>query len=217
MRDEISTGRRLAEIGVIPVVELESVQVAEPLLEALIRGGLPAAEITLRSEAGLASIARLRERFPQALIGAGTVRSSVAARRVIDEGAQFVVAPGVNPEIVQICSDRGILAVPGVCTPTEVDRASLLGLSLAKFFPAEAMGGIGFLKALAGPFREMLFLPTGGINAANLSSYLALPSVVACGGSWMASPELLRDGRFDEVETRARDAVRVVHESRAGA
>jgi len=208
---------RIAALGLVPVVELNAADEAGPLLEALTAGGLPAAEITLRTSAGLAAIGALRRSHPDALVGAGTVRSAEDARRVIEQGAQFVVSPGTNQEVLDVCGSSGVPAVPGVCTPTEVDVATRAGVSTVKFFPAEAMGGVGFLKALAGPFRDVSFVPTGGVNASNLAEYLRLPGVIACGGTWLVAPALLAEKRFDRIERLAREAVAIVAEVRARA
>ena len=207
---------RIAALGLLPVVELKAADEANPLLEALVAGGLPAAEITLRTEAGLAAIGALRRSHPHALVGAGTVRSVEDARRVIDQGAQFVVSPGTNLDVLEVCRSLGVPAVPGVCTPTEVETAVRAGAEVVKFFPAEAMGGVAFLKALGGPFRDVSFVPTGGVNILNLAEYLRLPGVIACGGSWMVAPALLAEKRFDRIELLAREAVGVVAEVRAG-
>jgi len=208
------TLRRITTLGLVPVVELGSVDDAGPLLDALVAGGLPAAEITLRTGAGLTAIAALRQSHPDALVGAGTVRSADEARRVIDAGAQFVVSPGTTPEVLDVCRSVGVPAIPGVCTPTEVDSALRSGAEALKFFPAEAMGGPPFLQALAGPFRGVPFIPTGGINASNVADYLRLPSVVACGGSWMVAPALLAEGRFDRIEKLTREGMAIVAEVR---
>jgi len=208
------TLRRITTLGLLPVVELGSVDDAGPLLDALVAGGLPAAEITLRTDAGLTAIAALRQSHPDALVGAGTVRSADEARRVIDAGAQFVVSPGTSPEVLDVCRSVGVPAIPGVCTPTEVDSALRSGAEAVKFFPAEAMGGPPFLQALAGPFRGVPFIPTGGINASNVADYLRLPSVVACGGSWMVAPALLAEGRFDRIEKLTREGMAIVAEVR---
>lgn len=205
---------RIVAFGVVPVVELGSIEEAEPLLEALTAGGLPAAEITLRTQVGLKAIAVLRRSHPDALIGAGTVRTLEDARSVIDAGAQFVVSPCTNPRVIELCLAAGVPMLPGACTPTEVDAAVRAGVSLVKFFPAEAMGGIAFLKALTGPFRDVRFVPTGGVNAKNLADYLRVPQVAACGGSWMVAPQLLRERRFDSVEALAREARAIVEEVR---
>jgi 2-dehydro-3-deoxyphosphogluconate aldolase/(4S)-4-hydroxy-2-oxoglutarate aldolase len=213
-QEESTIRGQVEELAVVPVVELASVDEAIPLLQALCRGGLCGVEITLRSSAGLEAIGALRRSHLGALVGAGTVRSLADARRVIDEGAQFVVSPVTNPELIEFCRSQQVLVIPGACTPTEVDSAVRAGASLVKFFPAEAMGGTAFLKALAGPFRDVRFVPTGGINAKNLREYLQLPQVAACGGSWMVAPSLLRERRFDQVEALAREAVAIVKEVR---
>jgi 2-dehydro-3-deoxyphosphogluconate aldolase/(4S)-4-hydroxy-2-oxoglutarate aldolase len=206
---------RIERLGVIPVVEVDSVKDAGLLLDALIAGGLPAAEITLRTEAGVATIAALRNARPDALIGAGTVRSAAEARRVIEAGAQFVVSPATNPEVIEVCRNAGVPVVPGACTPTEIEAALRAGADAVKFFPAEAMGGTRFLKSLAGPYRDVRFMPSGGISAANVADYLGIEQVLACGGSWMVAQQLIADGDFDRVQTLAREAVAIVAGVRA--
>ena len=207
---------RIAALGLLPVVELRTADEASPLLDALVAGGLPVAEITLRTEAGLEAIGALRRSHPHALVGAGTVRSVEDAQRVIDQGAQFVVSPGTNLDVLEVCRSLGVPAVPGVCTATEVEAAVRAGAEVVKFFPAEAMGGVAFLKALSGPFRDVSFIPTGGVTASNLADYLRLPVVIACGGSWMVAPALLAEKRLDRIELLTREAVAIVGEVRAG-
>ncbi len=204
------TVARVRALGILPVVELDAVEYAEPLLDALSAAGLPAAEITLRTAAGLEALRVLRQNRPDAFVGAGTVRTLADAERVIEAGAQFVVSPSTYPELIELCLSAGVPALPGACTPTDVDAAVRAGAPLVKFFPAEAMGGVAFLKALAGPFRDVHFVPTGGVNASNLAAYLALPHVAACGGSWMVAPALLRERAFDRIEALAREAVEIV-------
>jgi len=210
------TIERLGALAVLPVVELEAFAQAGPLLDALSAGGLAAVEITLRSEAGLEAIRLLRRSHPDALVGAGTVRTVEDARRVIDAGAQFVVSPGTIPDVVELCRSLGVPALPGACTPTEVETAVRAGADAVKFFPAEAMGGVRFLQALAGPFRNVLFVPTGGVNASNLAEYLRAPGVLACCGTWLAAPKLLAERRFDHIEHLAREALAIVAEVRGG-
>jgi 2-dehydro-3-deoxyphosphogluconate aldolase/(4S)-4-hydroxy-2-oxoglutarate aldolase len=205
---------RVRALGVLPVVEVDTVDDAQPLLAALSAGGLPAAEITLRTPAGLEAMRLLRREHPEALVGAGTVRTLADAERVLEAGAQFVVSPSTYPELIELCVAAGVPMLPGACTPTEVDAAVRAGASLVKFFPAEPMGGTSFLKALAGPFRDVRFVPTGGVNASNLAAYLALPQVAACGGSWMVAPALLRERAFDRIEALTREAVAIVAEAR---
>ena len=202
-------------LGVVPVVELPTVDDALPLLDALVAGGLPVAEVTLRTAVGVEAIRALRRSHPTALIGAGTVLSVADAEAVLEAGAQFVVSPVTEPEIIELCDAAGVPAVPGACTPTEVATAVRAGAGLVKFFPAERMGGAGFVRALAGPFRAVRFMPTGGIGPENLADYLRIPQVLACGGSWMVAPSLIAAGRFDEIEALARQAVGLAQEARA--
>ena len=207
---------RVGEFGILPVVELADLEQAEPLFEALLAGGLPAAEITLRTAAGLGAIRVLVDAYPTGFIGAGTVRTTEDAARVIDAGARFVVCPGTDPEIVAFCCEREILVMPGVCTPSEIQAALRAGAApLLKFFPAEPSGGVSFLKALAGPFGEVRFVPTGGINAGNLAAYLSLPQVAACGGSWMVTKALLTAGDFGRIRDLTAEAVGIVAAARS--
>jgi 2-dehydro-3-deoxyphosphogluconate aldolase/(4S)-4-hydroxy-2-oxoglutarate aldolase len=207
--------QRIGQCGVVPVAEVASVEDGPPLMEALLRGGLDAIEVTLRSDAGLGALELLRSAYPEALVGAGTVRTPQAAERVLGAGAQFVVSPSTNLAVIELCRSQGTAILPGVCTPTEIDRAVAAGVATVKFFPAEAMGGISFLKAVAGPFRDVTFVPTGGINISNLSAYLALPQVIACGGTWLVERVLVDERRFDEIERLTREAVAIVREVRA--
>lgn len=198
---------RLGEARLLPVVELDSSDVALPLARALLTGGLPVAEITFRSEAAADSIGILRERIPEMLVGAGTVLSIEQVELAYRAGSQFVVTPGFNPAVVEACVEMGLPILPGVNNPTGVEQAMGFGLEAVKFFPAEASGGVSFLKALSGPYPSVRFLPTGGIGPNNLGNYLALPNVLACGGSWIVSPALVRASRFDEIARLADEAV----------
>jgi 2-dehydro-3-deoxyphosphogluconate aldolase/(4S)-4-hydroxy-2-oxoglutarate aldolase len=205
----------LAEVGIVPVVALSTADEAAPLLDALLAGGCGVAEITLRSEVGRDAIRTLRRSHPEMLVGAGTVRSRADAEAVIEAGAQFVVSPGTNPELIGFCRTAGVPVFPGACTPTEVDVAVRAGADAVKFFPAEAMGGIPALQAFAGPFPDVSFVPSGGIDDANLADYLRLSNVVACGGSWMVAPPLLAEKRFDRIEALTRQAVEIAAAARA--
>jgi 2-dehydro-3-deoxyphosphogluconate aldolase/(4S)-4-hydroxy-2-oxoglutarate aldolase len=171
-------------------------------------------EITFRTPAAAPGLHEIRERFPDILLGAGTVLDEEQLGLAVSAGADFVVTPGSNPALVQAALARGIPILPGVCTPTEIEAARGLGLRAVKFFPAEPMGGAPFLRALCGPYRDVCFVPTGNITPALLPDYLALPQVLACGGSWMAKPELLRAGDFDAVRARAEEATALVRRSR---
>lgn len=210
-----ATMARLRALGVLPVVELDTVDLVLPLADALTRGGLPVAEITLRTDAGLEALRLLRRERPDVFVGAGTVRTLGDAERVLEADAQFVVSPSIYPELVELCLAAGVPCIPGTSTPSEIDIAVRAGAPLVKFFPAEPMGGVSFLRALAGPFRDVHFIPTGGVDAGNLASYLELPNVVACGGSWPVAPAILRGRAFERVELLAREAVGVVTEMRA--
>ena len=198
---------RIRTLRVIPVVTLPKLDQAIPLAESLIEAGLPCAEITFRTEAAADAIHAIAKRHSKLLLGAGTVLSKNDADRAIDAGAQFIVSPGSNPHVIDHCISRNVPIFPGVATPTEVELALSHGIPVLKFFPAGAMGGVTMLKALAGPFPNVWFIPTGGIDEKNLGEYLAIPKVLACGGSWMVKPEWLNDGDFDRVREAAAQAV----------
>jgi len=197
---------QLKQIKIVPVVALDSVEQAEPLADALSAGGLPCAEVTMRTDAALEVIRRMARR-EDLLLGVGTVHNPEQAKAAVDAGAQFVVAPGFNPRTVTWCLENRVPVFPGASTPTDLEMALEHGLEVVKFFPAEAIGGVKTLKAFSGPYGGLRFIPTGGIGPANLRDYLALPCVVACGGSWMVKPELLKAGDFEAVRQLAADAV----------
>ena len=199
----------LAEIGrrrVIPVIALDSAADAAPLADALVAGGLPVAEVTFRTDAAEAAIRTMAGRG-DLLVGAGTVLNADTARRAVDAGARFIVAPGFNPKTVRWCLDQGVTVIPGVATPTDIEQALDHGVTVVKFFPAEAFGGLKTLQAIAAPYGMMRFVPTGGITAENLDKYLAFPKVLACGGSWMVTKELLAAKQFDKIAELSRNAV----------
>jgi 2-dehydro-3-deoxyphosphogluconate aldolase/(4S)-4-hydroxy-2-oxoglutarate aldolase len=205
---------QVQRIGIIPVVNIPKLEQALALAESLIEGELPCAEITFRTVAAAESMAQIRARFPEIILGAGTVLTIEQADTAINSGAQFIVSPGTNPVVVEHCLSKGVTIFPGVCTPTEIEAALAQGVDLLKFFPAEPMGGVKFLQAICAPYRHVRFIPTGGIDTKNLSQYLALKQVVACGGSWMVKPELMNDGKFDRIKQLAKEAVELVRESR---
>jgi 2-dehydro-3-deoxyphosphogluconate aldolase/(4S)-4-hydroxy-2-oxoglutarate aldolase len=198
---------RAREIGIIPVVSFPKLEDALPLAEALLEGGLPCAEITFRTAAAPEAIARIRSRFPEIFLGAGTVLTIEQAETAIGAGVEFIVSPGANPTVVDHCLSKGVTIFPGVCTPTEIEMVLSKGVDVVKFFPAEPMGGVEFLRAICAPYRNVRFIPTGGIDTKNIGQYLALPQVVACGGSWMVKPELFETGDFAKVKQLAREAV----------
>ena len=201
---------RIRVHGVVPVVAVGHAQDGSALGAALRDAGLSCAEITLRTPAGIEAIALMRAQQPDLLVGAGTVLSVEQADRAIDAGAQFVVMPGFGDAIVARCLARGVPVFPGVVTPTELMRAIDMGVMDVKFFPAGTSGGLAHLKALGGPFPAVRFIPTGGIGVADLGAYLALPSVLAVGGSWMVRPELLAAGDWVTVGRLAAEAVAAV-------
>lgn len=179
---------RLQSLKLIPVVALEDADDAEPLADALCAGGLSVAEITLRTDSAIDVIRRLGAR-DDFLLGAGTVHSAEQAEEVVEAGAQFIVTPGFNPRTVTWCQQNNVPIFPGVATPTDLEMALEHNIEVVKFFPAETLGGVNALKAFSGPYGNVRFIPTGGISASNLSDYLALPSVLACGGSWMVKAD----------------------------
>ncbi len=193
----------------VPVIKIGDEKDAVPLAKALSSGGLPLAEITFRSDAAEEAI-RSISKLDDFIVGAGTVLSVETAKGAIKAGARFIVSPGLNDEVVRHCMKKGVPVFPGVMTPTEIGRAMDLGLDILKFFPAEAAGGVKALKAVGAPFGGVAFVPTGGINAKNLSDYLKLKNVVAVGGSWMAKAEDIDSGRFDEIERLTKEAVEIV-------
>jgi 2-dehydro-3-deoxyphosphogluconate aldolase/(4S)-4-hydroxy-2-oxoglutarate aldolase len=202
MRSEELT-RRLRALRVVPVIVIDSPANAVPLARALIEGGLPVAEITFRTSGAAESIRRITAECPDILLGAGTVLSPNQVDEARDAGAQFIVAPGFNRSVVTRAREVGIPVYPGVCTPTEIEGALELGLRTVKFFPAEPMGGLKFLKAIAAPYGGLGFMPTGGITAENVGTYLAYDRVVACGGSWMAPAERIAAGAFAWIRDQA--------------
>ncbi len=197
---------QLARHRLVPVIALEDAAQADPLASALVNGGLPVAEVTFRTAAAADSI-RVMAARGDLLVGAGTVLTPAQVDEARDAGATFIVSPGFNPKVVQHCLDRGLLIVPGVSNPTDIEMALEHGLEVVKFFPAEAFGGLKTLKAMSAPYGNLRFMPTGGISPANVNDYLAFPKVLACGGSWMVKPELYADGNFSPVEVAVREAV----------
>jgi len=198
---------RIGELGIVPVVKIDRIEDAIPLGKALLSGDLPIVEITFRTSTAEASIRVLNSELPEILVGAGTVLTIEQARKAVEAGAKFIVSPGFNAKIVDYCLENNISVTPGVNSPTQIEMALEKGLEVVKFFPAEASGGLGLLKALSGPFSEIKFIPTGGIDQTNLLSYLAHPQVVACGGSWMVKPDFLSSGNFDRITAITREAV----------
>ena len=201
---------KIQKIGIVPVVVLDDPKDAAPLAKALCEGGLPCAEVTFRTAAAEESIKIMTSQFPDMLVGAGTVLTAEQADRAAAAGARFIVSPGLNPTVVKHCMEKGLPVVPGTATPSDVETAISLALATVKFFPAEQAGGIAMIKAMAAPYTQMKFMPTGGINAKNLNSYLAFDKVLACGGSWMVKKELISSGQFDKIRELTREAVQTM-------
>ena len=201
---------RLQALKIVPVIALERAEDAVPLGAALLQSGIPAAEITFRTAAAIDAIRRLRDTLPDILIGAGTVLNAAQAKAAQQAGADFIVSPGFNPNTVKACQDMGIAITPGINNPMAIEAALELGIRTVKFFPAEASGGIPMLKALLAPYAMLQVMPTGGIGAKNIRDYLALPNVIACGGSWMVEKSLLAAQNWDEVARLSREAVALV-------
>lgn len=205
-----STIDQIQKFGVLPVIKIEDAGNAVPLAKALIQGGLPAAEITFRTNAAEEAIREIVSAFPEMLVGAGTVLTPEQARTALNAGAKFIVSPGLNPAVVDFCQDQGVLITPGICTPTELELALSKGLKVVKFFPAGASGGLNFLKSMSAPYGGVQFIPTGGVNAANLLEYLNFNKVLACGGSWMVKADLISAQKFDAISTLVAEAVATI-------
>jgi 2-dehydro-3-deoxyphosphogluconate aldolase/(4S)-4-hydroxy-2-oxoglutarate aldolase len=199
--------KKIYDVGIVPVVKLDSPDQAVPLGKALIAGDIPVAEVTFRTDAAEESIKKLSAELPGLLVGAGTVTTIDQVKRAVGAGAKFIVSPGFNPSVVKYCADNGIPVTPGVNSPSQIEQGLELGLSVLKFFPAEQSGGIEMLKAFAGPYGSVKYIPTGGVNAKNMGDYLSFGKVWAIGGSWMVKPELISAGKYDEVTRLCREAV----------
>ena len=195
------------EFAVVPVVVLNDAKDAVPLAEALVKGGLPCAEVTFRTEAAEESIRRMSEKYPEMLVGAGTVLTTEQVDRAVGAGAKFIVSPGFDPEIVDYCLEKNIPVFPGCISPSEVAQAVKRGLKVVKFFPAEQAGGLPMLKAMAAPYPMLKFMPTGGISAKNLKEYLGFEKILCCGGSWMVKGDMIKNGEFDRIAEMTREAV----------
>ena len=198
---------KLGNIGIVPVVALDRAEDALKLGEALMRGGIPCAEVTFRTDAAEESIRILTNSLPEMITGAGTVLTTDQVDRAVAAGAKFIVSPGYNPRVVDYCVSRNIPVVPGCSTPSDIEMALEAGLDVVKFFPAEAAGGLPMIKAMSAPYGGVKFMPTGGINASNICNYLAFEKIIACGGSWMVDKKLVAAGNFEEIERLSREAV----------
>jgi 2-dehydro-3-deoxyphosphogluconate aldolase/(4S)-4-hydroxy-2-oxoglutarate aldolase len=193
--------------GIVPVAIINDEKKAVPLARTLSEGGLPVIEVTFRTQAAARAIELIAADSSEMLVGAGTVLTVQDAQSAINAGARFIVSPGLNPKVVEYCMGKSMPVFPGVMTPTEIQNALEYGLEVVKFFPAEASGGLKYLKAVAAPFGNLKFIPTGGIDQSTLLSYLQFPKVLACGGSWMIQPEMIRTGQFENMAELTRKAV----------
>jgi 2-dehydro-3-deoxyphosphogluconate aldolase / (4S)-4-hydroxy-2-oxoglutarate aldolase len=199
---------RITNLGIVPVVKIMDADDAVNLGKALLTGGLPIAEITFRTDAAEEAIKRLHTELPEILLGAGTVLTVDQVKKAVSAGAEFIVAPGFNPDVVDFCIANNIPVVPGVNSPTQIEMALKRDLRVLKFFPAEASGGLPMLKSMAAPYGDLKFIPTGGVNTANINTYLQSEKVLACGGTWMVKPELISSGKFNEIEEITSAAVK---------
>lgn len=202
--------KRFSEIGIIPVVVLEDAADAEPLGRALVNGGLPAAEVTFRTAAAEESIRIMAEKFPDMVVGAGTVLTKENVDKAVNAGARFIVSPGLDPEIVEYCLEKDIPVCPGTQSPSEMIKCIDMGLDHVKFFPAEPSGGLKMIKSITAALTTLKVMPTGGINADNVREYLQDEKIFCAGGSWMVKGNLIKAGEFDVIEQKCREAAEIV-------
>ena len=206
---------RFYDYAVVPVVVLNDADDAIPLADALIKGGLPCAEVTFRTDAAEDSIRRICESFPDMLVGAGTVLTTKQVERAYKAGAKFIVSPGFDPEIIDYCISIGLPVLPGCITPSEIAQAVKRGLKVVKFFPAEQSGGVAMIKAMAAPYSMVKFMPTGGISTKNLADYLSCDKILCCGGSWMVKEDLIKSGSFDKITDMTKEATALARSIRS--
>lgn len=207
---------QLKKMGIVPVVKLDKVEDAIPLAKALCDGGLPCAEVTYRTDAAEESIRVITKEYPNMLVGAGTVLTIEQVDSAVAAGAKFIVSPGLNPKVVKHCLEIGVPITPGCANPSDIEQALELGLDLVKIFPAESIGGLSTIKAMAAPYVNMRFMPTGGINAKNINSYLEFPKIIACGGSWMVKEDLVNAGDFNKIKELTKEAVATMLDLKLG-
>ncbi|MEE0867828.1 MAG: bifunctional 4-hydroxy-2-oxoglutarate aldolase/2-dehydro-3-deoxy-phosphogluconate aldolase [Clostridia bacterium] len=199
--------KEISNIGVIPVIKINDAAKAVPLAQALINGGLAAAEVTFRTDAAEEAIRAITKAFPDMIVGAGTVLTTEQAQRALDAGAKFIVSPGFNPKVVKWCIDKGVTPLPGCTTPSEIEQALELGLKVVKFFPAEQSGGLDKIKAMSAPYGNVKFMPTGGVSLDNMNNYLKNGKILACGGSFMVKESYIDNDNWEEVTKLTKQAV----------
>ena len=206
----MTAAEKIKEMGIVPVVVLEDAMDAKPLAKALCEGGLPCAEVTFRTAAAKESIRIMLEEYPEMFVGAGTVLTTRQVDEAIEAGAKFIVSPGLSEEVVKKCQELDVICLPGCVTASEIMKAKSLEIGVVKFFPAQTSGGIKAIKALAAPFGDMKFIPTGGINTENIGAYLENSFIAACGGSWMVKESDINSGNFEEITQMAQEALTLV-------
>ena len=199
--------RELSLIGILPVLKIDREEDAVPVGQALSRGGIPCVEVTFRTPAARGSISRIAKECPDILVGAGTVLTTGQVDEAVAAGAKFIITPGLNPMVVRYCQAKGIPIIPGLNNPTAIEQAMVMGLDVVKFFPAQQSGGIEMIKAMAAPYIQISFMPTGGINPSNMNDYLSYKKVIAVGGSWVVAEKMIQNGDFDGIARTAREAV----------
>ncbi len=204
----------IGKIGVVPVIKIDDANHAIPLAKALEEGGLPCAEVTFRTAQAEEAISRITASVPNVLVGAGTVLTTEQVDRAIGAGARFIVSPGFNPKVVEYCLKKEIPVLPGCMTPSEIEIALEFGLTELKFFPAEQAGGMKFINAVCAPYTQVRFIPTGGISLKNLGEYLVSPKIVACGGSYMCTPELIAGNKWEQISALCAQTVEVIKKYR---
>ncbi len=202
--------KRIGQMGLVPVVVVEDEDKAPGVANALIEGGLPIMEVTLRTQAAIASIKKIKNEFPKMLLGAGTVLSVDKAKEAVDAGAEFIVAPGFNEKLVSWCLDNSVTVTPGCVTPTEIEHAMSFGLNVIKFFPADVFGGVNGCKALSGPFKTVKFIPTGGVGLGNLKDFADKEYIHAIGGGWLCPASEIASGNFEAIKAAARESISIL-------
>lgn len=200
--------KKISAYGIVPVIKINDVEKAVPLAKALVEGGLPLAEVTFRTEQAEEAIKRISREFPDLLVGAGTILTIDQVDKAVKAGAKFIVSPGFNNNVVNYCIANEITIIPGTSTPSEMEAAIEAGLDVVKFFPAEQSGGVSYLKAVGGPYTNLKFIPTGGINVKNLNDYLSMKNVIACGGTWMVKEDLIQKNDFETITCLTKEAVK---------
>ncbi|MBN2618127.1 MAG: bifunctional 4-hydroxy-2-oxoglutarate aldolase/2-dehydro-3-deoxy-phosphogluconate aldolase [Spirochaetales bacterium] len=213
-KEYYSIAKKIEDLAIIPVIALDNHKDAEPLAEALINGGLLAAEITFRTAAAQKSIEIISKKYPQIVTGAGTVLTIDQVKQAMDAGSKFLVSPGFNPTVVDYCVLNNIPIYPGVNNPTGIEMALERGLDILKFFPAEASGGVKMVEAMGAPYGKVKFMATGGISISNVTQYLDSKYIIACGGSWMVKQDMINNGEFLKIEQLCREAVELITEWR---